>query len=123
MKRIRFTEEQIIAILREHEAGAKAADLALPTVRRYRSRRPPQSAPAVWLPAAVHSVAAGGRAIRGQRFCCWAERPTPSLHPTTLYASLQNEPKFFFLNNDAGEGRVACGWRRSLGEAEFNFAK
>ena len=28
MKRIRFTEEQIIAILREHEAGAKAADLA-----------------------------------------------------------------------------------------------
>jgi putative transposase len=28
MKRIRFTEEQIIAILREHEAGAKTADLA-----------------------------------------------------------------------------------------------
>jgi len=28
MKRIRFTEEQIIAVLREHEAGAKAADLA-----------------------------------------------------------------------------------------------
>jgi putative transposase len=27
MKRIRFTEEQIIAVLREHEAGAKAADL------------------------------------------------------------------------------------------------
>ena len=27
-KRIRFTEEQIIAVLREHEAGAKAADLA-----------------------------------------------------------------------------------------------
>jgi len=28
MKRIRFTEEQIIAVLREHAAGAKAADLA-----------------------------------------------------------------------------------------------
>jgi hypothetical protein len=27
MKRIRFTEEQIIAVLREHEAGAKPADL------------------------------------------------------------------------------------------------
>ena len=28
MKRKRFTEEQIIAVLREQEAGAKAADLA-----------------------------------------------------------------------------------------------
>ena len=28
MKRIRFTEEQIIAVLREHEAGAKTPDLA-----------------------------------------------------------------------------------------------
>ena len=28
MKRIRFTEEQIIAVLSEHEAGAKTADLA-----------------------------------------------------------------------------------------------
>jgi putative transposase len=28
MKRQRFTEEQIIAVLREHEAGAKAGDLA-----------------------------------------------------------------------------------------------
>jgi len=28
MKRIRFTEEQIIALLREQEAGAKTADLA-----------------------------------------------------------------------------------------------
>jgi putative transposase len=28
MKRQRFTEEQIIAVLREHDAGAKAADLA-----------------------------------------------------------------------------------------------
>lgn len=28
MKRKRFTEERIIAVLREHEAGVKAADLA-----------------------------------------------------------------------------------------------
>src|SRR4051794_23441750 len=28
MKRVRFTEEQIIAVLREHEAGAKTGDLA-----------------------------------------------------------------------------------------------
>ena len=28
MKRKRFTEERIIAVLREHEAGAKAAELA-----------------------------------------------------------------------------------------------
>ena len=28
MKRKRFTEEQIIAVLREHEAGAKTGDLA-----------------------------------------------------------------------------------------------
>jgi putative transposase len=27
MKRARFTEEQIIAVLKEHEAGAKTADL------------------------------------------------------------------------------------------------
>ena len=27
MKRIMFTEEQIIAVLREHEAGAKTADV------------------------------------------------------------------------------------------------
>lgn len=28
MKRIRYSAEQIIAVLREHEAGAKTADLA-----------------------------------------------------------------------------------------------
>jgi putative transposase len=28
MKRARFTEEQIIGVLKEHEAGAKGADLA-----------------------------------------------------------------------------------------------
>lgn len=28
MKRARFTEEHIIAVLKEHEAGAKTADLA-----------------------------------------------------------------------------------------------
>ena len=28
MKRSRFTEEQIVTILKEHELGAKAADLA-----------------------------------------------------------------------------------------------
>jgi hypothetical protein len=28
MKRKRFSEEQIIAVLREHDAGAKAVDLA-----------------------------------------------------------------------------------------------
>jgi putative transposase len=28
MKRVRLTEEQIIAVLREHDAGARTADLA-----------------------------------------------------------------------------------------------
>jgi len=40
MKRNRFTEEQIIGVLREHEAGAKAVDLA---------DRPPLSGPGAML--------------------------------------------------------------------------
>jgi hypothetical protein len=36
MKRVRFTEDQIIAVLREHEAGAKTGDLA----RKTWSRKP-----------------------------------------------------------------------------------
>jgi putative transposase len=36
MKRKRFTEEQIITVLREHEAGAKAGDLA-PQARGFRA--------------------------------------------------------------------------------------
>jgi hypothetical protein len=35
MKRFRFTEEQIIAVLREHEAGAKPADLPVQSPTNY----------------------------------------------------------------------------------------
>ena len=34
MKRKRFTEEQIVGVLREHEAGAKTGDLAASTESR-----------------------------------------------------------------------------------------
>jgi Transposase len=37
MKRVRFTEEQIIAVLREHEAGAKTAEQA----RKHGSQKQP----------------------------------------------------------------------------------
>lgn len=47
MKRARFTEKQIIGVLREHEAGTKAADLA----RRQALRLPP----------AIRAAAATGR--------------------------------------------------------------
>ena len=36
MKRKRFTEEQIVGVLREHEAGAKTGDLAASTESRKR---------------------------------------------------------------------------------------
>ena len=41
MKRIRFTEEQIIAVPREHEAEAKTADLA-------RKRGISEATPKIW---------------------------------------------------------------------------
>lgn len=55
MKRKRFTQEQIIGILREHEAGAKAADLVRKViaawVEDYNTARP-HSALAYQTPAA-----------------------------------------------------------------------
>jgi putative transposase len=38
MKKSRYTEEQIIGILKQHEAGVKTADLCRDQVRRWRNR-------------------------------------------------------------------------------------
>ena len=55
MKRVRFTEEQIIAVLREHEAGAKTPILRASTASRKprytigrRSMVRPRSASVFW---------------------------------------------------------------------------
>jgi len=69
MKRKRFTEERIIGVLREHEAGGKAADLApLAASTRYRAAWPSactgERAPVLRLPVSVHPAAAERRAIR-----------------------------------------------------------
>jgi hypothetical protein len=71
MNRGRFTEEQIIAVLREHEAGAKTADVADPLTltaatrdwaARPSARACKPTAP-VWLSAALHHVEASPPAL------------------------------------------------------------
>ena len=49
MKRARFTEEQIIGVLKEHEAGAKTADLAASTVSRKRRCTTGRPSTAAWM--------------------------------------------------------------------------
>ena len=54
MKRTRFTEEQIIGVLKEHEAGAKTADLARKhgvSKRRFTTGRPSTAA---WMSPRPH---------------------------------------------------------------------
>ena len=56
MKRARFTEEQIIGVLNEHEAGAKAADLARKTAGLLHCRCGSHDDPLPLMSAAGHGT-------------------------------------------------------------------
>jgi hypothetical protein len=58
MKRARFTEEQIIAMLKEHEAGAKTADLT----RKHRISGADRAVPRAEILAHLFSLVATGTA-------------------------------------------------------------